>query len=126
MKNCLTLFFAIVVLVSEAQTGIIKGKITESGGKPVEFATVIIDGTQTGTQTDENGNFSIDKLAPGTYNIKVTSVGFTPKVVFEIGVTNSKPAVVEIEMESSSQNLQEVIVKANQFVRKEESPVYVM
>jgi hypothetical protein len=125
MKNCLTLLFAIVVLVSEAQTGIIKGKITESGGKPVEFATVIIDGTQTGTQTDENGNFSIDKLAPGTYNIKVTSVGFTPKVVFEIGVTNSKPAVVEIEMESSSQNLQEVIVKANPFVRKEESPVSV-
>jgi hypothetical protein len=125
MKNYLTLFFAIVVFVSEAQTGIIKGKITESGGKPVEFATVVIDGTQNGTQSDENGSFIIDKLAPGTYNLRVTSVGFSSKTVFEIGVTNSKPAVVEIEMESSTKNLDEVVVKANPFVRKEESPVSV-
>lgn len=125
MKNFFTLLLTLIGAASFAQTGIIKGKIIESGGKPVEFATVVIDGIQTGTQSDLNGEFIIDKLSPGTYNIKVTSVGYSPKTVFEIGVTNSKPAVVEIEMENSSQNLKEVVVKANPFVRKEESPISV-
>lgn len=127
MKN--TLLLSLTLLISSlsiAQTGIIKGKIIESGGgKIVEFATVVIEGTTNGVQSDENGEYKIEGLAPGTYNIVVSSVGFKTKTIFEIGVTNSKPAVVDVEIESSSLNLEEVVVKASPFQRKEESPISV-
>ncbi len=124
MRFNLLFFFTLIGTVVNAQTGIIKGVVIESGGKkPVELATVVIEGTSIGAQSDENGKFVIDKLTPGTYNLKVTSVGFTPKTIFEVGVTNSKPAELEIELDNSTQNLNEVVVKANPFVRKEESPI---
>jgi hypothetical protein len=124
MRFNLLFFFTLIGTVVNAQTGIIKGVVIESGGKkPVELATVVIEGTSIGAQSDENGKFVIDKLTPGTYNLKVTSIGFTSKTIFEVGVTNSKPAELEIELDNSTQNLNEVVVKANPFVRKEESPI---
>lgn len=124
MRFNLLFFFTLIGTVVNAQTGIIKGVVIESGGKkPVELATVVIEGTSNGAQSDENGKFVIDKLTPGTYNLKVTSIGFTSKTIFEVGVTNSKPAELEIELDNSTQNLNEVVVKANPFVRKEESPI---
>lgn len=124
MRFNLLFFFTLIGTVVNAQTGIIKGVVIESGGKkPVELATVVIEGTSIGAQSDENGKFIIDKLTPGTYNLKVTSIGFTSKTIFEVGVTNSKPAELEIELDNSTQNLNEVVVKANPFVRREESPI---
>jgi len=122
----IVLFSFSFTFLSHAQTGIIKGRITESGGgKVVEFATVVLEGTTTGAQSDLDGNFTIENLNPGTYNIAVSGIGYKPKTIFEIGVTNSKPAVVDIELESSTLNLEEVVVKANPFQRKEESPISV-
>lgn len=111
---------------SFSQTGVIKGRIAESGGgKVVEFATVVLEGTTTGAQSDLDGNYIIENLKPGTYNIAVSAIGYKPKTMFEIGVTNSKPAVIDIELEASTLNLEEVVVKANPFQRKEESPISV-
>lgn len=124
--NLLILLSFTFTFLSHGQTGIIKGRITESGGgKVVEFATVVLEGTTTGAQSDLDGNYLIQNLKPGTYNLVVSVIGYKSKTLFEIGVTNSKPAVVDIELESSTLNLEEVVVKANPFQRKEESPISV-
>jgi hypothetical protein len=125
MKQLFSLFtFLLFITVSQAQTGIIKGRVSVAGNNnPLEFATVAIEGTTNGTQTDDKGEYLIKDLKPGFYNLKVTSVGYTSKSVFEIEVTNSKPAIINIELETSVQNLKEVQVKTNSFQRKEESPV---
>ena len=107
-------------------TGIIKGRVSAAANNnPIDFATVALEGTTTGTQTDDKGEFEIKELKPGFYNVKVSSVGYTSKSVFEVEVTNSKPAILNIELESSIENLKEVTVKTNSFQRKEESPVSV-
>jgi len=38
----------------------ITGKITDNNGKPLEGATILVKGTNKGTKSDANGNFSID------------------------------------------------------------------
>lgn len=130
------LFSTILVLLSFSaafsQTGIIKGKVTASGNNtPIDFASVVAEATGQkgvtpfGAQTDEKGEFEIKNLTPGFYNVKISSVGYKLKSVFEVEVTNSKPAVLNTELESSVENLKEVEVKANLFVRKEESPISV-
>ena len=127
MRRFLLLFFiASLCAATYAQTGIIKGRVTSAGNNnPIDFATVGIEGTTTGAQTDEKGEFEIRDLKPGFYNIKISSIGYKAKSVFEIEVTNSKPAVVNIELESSVEKLKEVEVTTNTFQHNVESPVSV-
>ncbi|GDX52545.1 collagen-binding protein [Bacteroidota bacterium] len=107
-----------------AQTGIIKGKIfNATSNQPIEFATIAITGTTNGIQTDENGNYELKNLVPGLYNIEVSFVGFKKKIVLEIQVTNAKPAIVDVGLDETVSELNEVVVLGNSFDKSEESPV---
>lgn len=57
----------------------ITGKVTDNKGQPLEGVTILVKGTNKGTHSEANGNFSID-AAP--YSILViSSVGFETKEV---------------------------------------------
>ncbi|MBS1657999.1 MAG: TonB-dependent receptor [Bacteroidetes bacterium] len=117
------------VLISVAgtafsQSGKITGRVFNAiNNEPIEFATVGIDGTSLGTSTDSAGNFVIAGLQPGLYNLKVSSVGFKSKTIFEIQVSNSAPAQVDVPLESMATELTEVTVKSDAFDKSDESPV---
>jgi len=52
-----------VTIMAQAQTAVVKGKVTDgNSGEPLIGATVIIDGTSTGSSTDTNGNYSFHWL----------------------------------------------------------------
>jgi hypothetical protein len=107
-----------------AQSGIIKGRITNKiNNEPIMFASVLVEGTDKGTTTDETGNYEIGGLTPGLYNVRATYVGFNEATIYEIQVTSAKPAVVDIEMEESIETLEEVVIKSSPFRKTEESPV---
>lgn len=123
MNKFLFIFFVFPINLF-AQSGIIIGKIfNATSNDPIEFATVAITGTTIGIQTDENGNYELKNLTPGLYNIEVSYVGFKKKTVLEIQVTNAKPAVVDIGMEETVSELNEVVVQGSSFNKSEESPV---
>ncbi|MCH2490609.1 MAG: TonB-dependent receptor [Flavobacteriales bacterium] len=58
-SGILTLLLALVVQLSFAQTKTITGTVTDDQGLPLPGANVIIKGTNTGTQTDFDGEYSI-------------------------------------------------------------------
>jgi hypothetical protein len=106
--------------------GTLKATVIESGSnKPVEFATVVIESTTFGASTNEKGEAVIENIVPGTYNVKISSVGFQPKTFFEVEVTNAKPAVIIAELLPVATELSEVEIKSNPFSKKEESPISV-
>ena len=81
------LYLSLVVLIllvisASAQTGEIRGKITESGtSEGAPFATVTAKMNNSivqGAVTDIDGNYVIKPLNPGRYDIEVTSVGYQP------------------------------------------------
>jgi len=77
-KNLLLLLFAFFQSLSFAQSGIIKGKLTEEqNGQqvPMPFANVYLEGTTTGTTSDFDGNF-IFKAQAGNYNLMCTFMGY--------------------------------------------------
>lgn len=116
--------FWMVALTLWAQTGIIKGKVTNRiNNEPVMFANVLVTGTDKGTTTDVDGNYEITGLEPGLYNLRVTYIGYQEQTVYEIQVTNNKPAEVNVELVESAETLEEVVVKASPFKKTEESPV---
>lgn len=102
-KVYLPLLFLVFFSVSAwAQTGEIRGKVTEAGSKEgVPFASVaaLLNGQQVqGTVTDFDGNFSIKPLNPGKYDVKVTCVGYNPKQVNGVLVTADKASFANFEL----------------------------
>ncbi len=54
----------------------IKGKVTDANGNPLVGASVIIDGTYNGVQTDEDGNYLLTGLKGGDYLVRYSFIGY--------------------------------------------------
>lgn len=65
-----------VVPAAPVQTTI-TGTVTDANGLPLPGTSVLVDGTNTGAQTDFDGNFTIDAAADAT--LIFSYVGFPPK-----------------------------------------------
>ena len=118
--------FAATVMSAQAQQGIIKGRVFDAvNNEAIPFVNVVIQGTTTGTTTDIDGNYELTELQPGLYNIQFSYLGYTDVVRYEIQVTNSLPATVDVGLEPTDQKLDVVEVVASPFERNIESPLSV-
>lgn len=59
-----------------AQTGSLIGRIQDPLGNPIMNANVLVDKTALGAATDEAGNYRINKIPEGTYNLTFSAVGY--------------------------------------------------
>jgi hypothetical protein len=124
MKTALSFFLVLIQISVLAQNGIITGRVSDAkNNEPVPFANIIIQGTTIGGASDIEGKYKLTGLTAGLYNLEVSFIGYKNKMVFEIQVSNNKPAVVDFALEEDSKTLETVEIKAKAFVRKEESPV---
>jgi len=125
MKKILYITFLLLISdYSYSQKGILTGKVfNELNNEPLPFVNIAVQGTTTGTISDENGNYKITGLEPGVYNIAASFVGFETKILYEIEVTNSKPAIIDFGLVQSTTNLNVIEIKSSPFVKKEESPI---
>jgi len=107
-----------------AQTGLIKGRVFNSiNNESISFANIVIDSTLQGTTSDTDGNYRIENLKPGTYNVLASFVGFKKAIYYEIRVNSTKPTILDISLIEESSELNEIEIKAAPFIKKEESPV---
>jgi TonB-linked SusC/RagA family outer membrane protein len=89
----------------------VKGKTVDEKGESLPGVTVTIKGTQTGTVTDFDGNFSLN-VAPGTILV-FTFIGFeTQEIAAQTGP-------IKIVMVSASNSLNEVIVVGAAFKKSD-------
>ncbi|WP_430810568.1 MULTISPECIES: TonB-dependent receptor domain-containing protein [unclassified Carboxylicivirga] len=99
-----------------AQTGRLKGKITDSDtGKELIGAAVVIDGTSTGITTDVMGDYNLSALKPGTYTLRCQYIAYEPQVKEQIVVREGKETIVNFSMDEIKLDLSEVkvVAKAN-------------
>jgi TonB-linked SusC/RagA family outer membrane protein len=93
-------------LFAVTQTRTITGKVTEESGNPVPFATIKIQGAQTGTSADASGVFRLP-VTDTVSAIVVSATGFATQTVSVRGVDN-----VNVIMVRESEQLNEVVVTA--------------
>lgn len=114
----------IISFLSSAQTGTIRGRVfNEKTNEPLPFVNIIITGTTIGSTSDLDGNFLFTGVEPGFVKLSASFVGFEPFTTSEFMVTNARTATIEIPMRETAIQLEQVVVQASLFKRKEESPV---
>lgn len=116
-SGILTLVLAFVVQFSFAQQQSISGTVTDDMGMPLPGVNIVIQGTATGTQSDFDGNYSINAAVGQT--LVFSYVGFT---TIERAVT-STTSRINVQMESGEQ-LEQVVVTALGISRERRSLGY--
>lgn len=111
-------------LLTFAQKGRIEGRVyNEKTNEPLEFATIQIEGTLTGSTTDIDGNFIFTGVDPGFLRLVVSYVGFETTISPEIQVQGNQTAFIDIALAESSTLINEVVVKPRMKLKNITSPV---
>lgn len=113
----LTLLLALIVQFSFAQDKTITGTVTDQDGLPLPGVNIVVEGTTTGTQTDFDGNYSIQ--ASEGQSLLFTYIGQKP-VTQTVGASNT----VDVQMTEDAQALEEVVVTAQGITREKKSLGY--
>ena len=107
-----------------AQTGSIQGRVYNAiNNEDIPFANILLDSTEIGTTSDENGRYSIENLKPGIYNLTCSFIGFKTAYIYEISVSSAASTDINIALSEESALLDQVILQTNRIERSEESPL---
>jgi hypothetical protein len=119
----LSIFFISLSTVF-AQQATVRGRVFDAvNNEPLPFVNVVVAGTNTGTVTDLDGNFQIIGLKAGFVRIQASYIGYRQAISPEIEISSARVATVEIPMQQSDQQIEEVRVTASPFRKTDESPV---
>ena len=120
MKYSYILLFFILstnLLLAQNQKVVITGKVLESNSQqPVEFATVVVadkttQATLTGVTTEMDGTFTVETKATDFY-LEISFIGFINKKIADFEIKNGKVNLGVILMSENTQQLDEVVVRA--------------
>lgn len=120
-------FFALAMYAVNIKEGNkISGHIIEDGSEEnIAFAAVLIVETGEGTTSNEEGQFVFSNLAPGTYNLRVTAMGYET-MTKEVVVNRDYTAVVHFKLKADNFMIDEVVVSANRNeISRKDAPVVV-
>jgi TonB-linked SusC/RagA family outer membrane protein len=111
--SCVTGLFYLaglsVPLAMAQQTGSIQGTVTDSlSGKTLVGTNIYIPDAQKGAATDAHGDYTINNIPTGTYQIRASFIGYETKtktVTIGTGTTT-----VSFELVSSNMSLKQLVV----------------
>lgn len=128
MTQKILLFLSFLSLLSGAfaQTGIVRGKITDAEtGEELIGATVLVEGTAIGASADLDGNYSIGMAPAGTHNLKCQYISYETQIISDVIIPKGKVLIMDIKLKPVSVGLEEVVISAKA-VRNTESALLTM
>lgn len=105
-------FYLVILLFNfiQAQTFVLSGKITDTKKEPLPFATIYVKGTSIGTNSNEDGNYTL-KVPSGEHEIVYQYVGYSKRIE-KVKILENK--TLDITLTSDGISLKEVEVKAGE------------
>ncbi|MGI8493894.1 MAG: carboxypeptidase regulatory-like domain-containing protein, partial [Pyrinomonadaceae bacterium] len=116
-KKITRLFFAALILclgmnglanAQEETSATITGQVTDSTGAAIVNATIVVVENSTKTerkvQTNQDGNYTVFPLIPGTYTISVEQAGFKKSIVnATLNARDRRPIDIVLEVGAPSE-----------------------
>ena len=101
------LFVSSALLFAQSDRSTIRGTVTDQSGAVVPRAEIVITEISTNTvartvSSDENGNFEVADLKPGTYRLKSDAPGFRGFVAENLLVEGAQVRRVDIVLQVGS------------------------
>ncbi len=116
-SGLLTLLLVFFVHLSYAQQKTISGTVTDQDGLPLPGVNIVVQGTTSGTQTDFDGNYTIQANVGQTLVFTYIGQKTETRVV---GASNT----INVQMQQDAQTLEEVVVTALGITREKKSLGY--
>jgi len=107
MKRILGLIFLPIYLIF-AQTGSIKGKVTDDTG-PIPSVNILIVGENIGTVSNTDGYYSISSIPVGDYELRFSIVGYETQFI-DVIIQQNKVVELNVKLNSKMIELGEVQV----------------
>lgn len=117
------LSFLVTVLVTQAQTTKFSGKVTDAeSGAPLVGATISYAGSK-GITSDVEGAFFLLLEKGKKYEIKITSVGYQPKVLSDVQAPDDA-SLLTVALERATGQLTAVVVTSTAARRESMAAIY--
>ncbi len=95
-------------LAAQGPTGSVRGRVTDgASGQPIAGVTVYIGSR--GTQTRQDGQYTLVDVPAGTDSVRFRLIGFAP-AARAVTITAGQPATVDIALTAQALNLSAVVV----------------
>jgi len=108
---------AIPAVLAFGQSGKIAGTITDAEtGEALPGVNVIIEGTDQGAATDEDGHYFIINIDPGTYSVRASMIGYAEVTQTGVVVATDHTTPVDFSLETSAIAGEAVTIEAQREV----------
>lgn len=104
-----TLIALIFSLSAFAQNSSIVGSVEDASGKPLQYASVYLEGTDYGVATDANGSYRLDNIPEGTYTLKISNLGYET-FSLDLNLANGQALNLNTKLEVAIAVLPEITV----------------
>ena len=109
----LLLLSLLTISTFASTTGKIRGAVVDAQtGEPLIGVNVIVKGTTLGAATDVNGVFIILRVAPGTYNVEASMIGYESVTFTQVIVEVDRTINIDFSLSISTFESDEVVVTA--------------
>ncbi len=109
-----------VVPLLRQQAGTVVGRVTDATtGRPIAYATVMLDGLGHGVPTSDSGTYRIPNVTPGTYAARVRALGYVSART-PVTVVSDRVATADFALQRSASQLDQVVVTATGEQRRAE------
>ena len=126
MKYIQLIFFLLPFLLHSQVDGKLNGFIFDSKSQlPLLGANIIIEGTDKGAISNEDGFFEISNIKPESYNLSISYLGYQSKKIFNVIIKSKGNQTLEIYLLESTQELEEIVLFESPFKKSKETPLSV-
>lgn len=107
-------------LSAQAAGGTVVGRVTDAAtGQPIQQARVLVQGTQNGALTAENGRYTLRVPTAGAIVLEVSRIGYEAKR-YNITVTDGTPVTQDVALTQAAFSLSAVVTTVTGQQRKVE------
>lgn len=111
MRILLLILFSLSLFTFAQEAGNLAGKVVDSKtGEDLIGVNILLKGTYYGAATDINGEFRINNIAAGSYNITISYIGYRTLQYTGVEIEPNKTKFLDLKLEETALTLDQDIV----------------
>ncbi len=112
MRRICCLFVMFTVLITAAEMGRLRGRIIDEYGEPLVGVNVMVENTELGAATDENGEYVVPFVPIGYHKITASCIGYNTITKENVLVISNQTSVLNYKMSLALITMETIVIKA--------------